>query len=114
MRGSASILSDADLRSGVIQFTQYESWTTDLSGRWRGLPQWARFIVFLFALPGLVLAGLSILALAVSILALFLLALPVYVALRSLTSGNRIKPAAAGPVELHSPGAKRVEATVVE
>src|SRR5438874_10549469 len=43
-----------------------------------GMPGWARFVIFLAALPGIAAILLSILALLVSILALLLLTVPVY------------------------------------
>ena len=42
------------------------------------MPPWARLILLIFALPGIILLGLSILAVLVSILALLLLTVPVY------------------------------------
>jgi hypothetical protein len=73
-----------------------------------GLPSWARFMVGIAALPGIVLVGLSIVAFLVSLLALLLLTLPVYRLLQTLTSHP--SESAAQP---HRPGAKRVEVTVV-
>jgi len=87
-------------------------------GRFTGLPSWARSVVFIVALPGILLVALSILLLLVSILALLLLAAPTYLVLRSLVSGaapeqhGEIVVESAGmPVET---GRKRVEATVVD
>jgi hypothetical protein len=87
-------------------------------GRIDGLPQWARTVVFLAAVPGLVLAALSILAFLVSILALLLLTVPVYRLLQVLT-GTDISPtpAAAEPGDLFATSSgprKRVESTVVD
>lgn len=54
-------------------------------GKWQGfkgrlgqLPAWARFLVGVAALPGIVLLLLSIAAILVSLLALFLLTTPVF------------------------------------
>jgi hypothetical protein len=110
-------------------FTQYATRVQGLRGQLVGLPQWARVIVAIAALPGLALAALSFLGLLVSILALLLLAAPVYALLRRWTmpgtmsgiAGERREDvvvtgfpvddqAAAGP----SPGVKRVDSTVVE
>ncbi len=66
-------------------------------GGWTSLPPWARNVVALFAVPGLVLVVLSILALGVSILALLLLTVPVYRLLQALT-GTRTPTAAVDPV----------------
>jgi len=87
-------------------------------GRVTGLPSWARGILFIVALPGILLAILSILLLLVSILALLLLTAPAYWVLRSLVSSAA--PEEQGAIVVESPGMaaepgrKRVEATVVE
>ena len=80
-----------------------------LQGRLGSLPGWARFIVFLAALPGIVLLTLSIFALVVSLSALLLLSVPVYTVLKRLTT----KPVVREDL-IVSPGVKRVDATVVE
>jgi hypothetical protein len=49
-----------------------------------GLPFWARLVLVLVALPGLILLSLSILALLVSLAALLLLTVPVYRLLRAV------------------------------
>jgi hypothetical protein len=69
----------------VIRFQQYYGQFGGLPNRFRTLPGWARFIVGIAALPGMILAGLSILAFGISILALLLLTVPVYSALQKLT-----------------------------
>lgn len=92
----------------MFQYTRYYGQFQDLRGSLGGLPQWARTIVGIAALPGLILLGLSILAIVVSLLALLLLTVPVYSLLRTLTAGSGV---AREVVE--SPGAKRVEATIV-
>jgi hypothetical protein len=84
-----------------------------------GLPSWARAVVLLAALPGLVLIALSILAFLVSVLALLLLAVPAYRLMKLLT-GSRQEATAQGGVIVEqgniydSPGRKRVEATVID
>jgi hypothetical protein len=80
-----------------------------LQGRLTSLPPWARFLVFVAALPGIVLLTLSILALVVSLSALLLLSVPVYTVLKRLTT----QPVREEQV-IVSPGVKRVDATVVE
>jgi hypothetical protein len=96
----------------VIRFQQYYGQFGGLPNRFRTLPGWARFIVGIAALPGLILACLSILAFGISILALLLLTVPVYSALQKLT-GRRVSESP-GAVEVSSPGAKRVDATIIE
>lgn len=83
-----------------------QEWRVQLSG----LPDWARVIVAIFAIPGIVLVGLSLLALLVSILALLFLSVPIYLLLKRL----------AGPVPIavvdgfERQDVKRVSSTVVE
>jgi hypothetical protein len=85
-----------------------------------GLPSWARGIVLLAALPGLVLVSLSILAFLVSIAALLLLAVPAYRLMRWVTGAERSSEASEGAVVVEqggsydSPGRKRVEATIID
>lgn len=55
-------------------YSQYQS----VRGTMSGLPVWARSVVWIAALPGIVLLALSLLALGVSILALLVLTLPAY------------------------------------
>lgn len=95
----------------MIEFTRYAGTFDGYRGYFTKLPQWARFIVGVFAIPGLVLAFLSIVAFLVSILALLLLTVPVYTLLKRLTS----TPAPTAPADdIASPGVKRVESTIVE
>ena len=76
-----------------------------------GLPGWARVLVGIAALPGILLGVLSILVFAVSLLALFLLALPVY----RLVSGLRAVPVEPDvDVVAVSPGRKTIDATVIQ
>ncbi len=87
-------------------------------GQITGLPSWARTVMLIVALPGILLVALSILLLVVSILALLLLTVPAYWLLRRLVGnaapeqqGAMVVESAGIPVE---PGRKRVEATVVD
>ena len=93
----------------MFQYTRYYGRFNDLRGNLGGLPQWARAIVGIFAVPGIVLLVLSIIAFVVSLSALLLLTVPVYSLLRNLTH-----PGVGGtPETVVSPGAKRVEVTVL-
>jgi hypothetical protein len=95
-------------------------------------------IVAIFAIPGILLAILSLLLFAVSMLALLVLTVPVYRLLRRLTSGNSFAgetavgqsvgqsgtgASAAGspfsvvfgaPAQVPPSGTRRVDSTVVE
>ena len=87
-----------------------------------GLPSWARGVVFIAALPGVILIALSILAFLVSLLALLLLAVPAYRLMQWVTGagGERLNADAGGSVVVEqgrfydSPGRKRVDATVID
>ena len=57
---------------------QYYGKYQGFRGSLGGMPGWARFVLFLVALPGIAAIFLSILALLVSILALLLLTVPVF------------------------------------
>jgi hypothetical protein len=92
----------------MIEFTQYAGQFNTFRGRLVGLPQWARIIVGIVAIPGVILAALSILGLLVSMLALLILTVPVYAFLRRLTEPASI------PMNEQSVGVKRVESTIVE
>ena len=102
----------------MIEFNQYVGQFNGFRGRLTGLPQWARAIVAIFAVPGILLAGLSLLGFLVSILALLILTVPVYLFLKRLTDGLQNRAPIPGRVEpvvsVESPGVKRVESTIVE
>ena len=94
-------------------FFQYYGRAQSLRGNLGSLAPWARSIVAIFALPGILLAALSLLAFIVSILALLLLTVPVYRILQAVTaSGGRPAVAAFDPEP--SPGRKQVDVRVVE
>jgi hypothetical protein len=94
----------------MAQYTRYFGHFRDFRFGFGGLPPWARTIVGIAALPGLILLGLSILAIIVSLSALLLLTVPVYSVLRHLT-WSRTQQA---PHNTPLGGVRRVEATVIE
>jgi hypothetical protein len=61
----------------------YYSRVQSVRGNLLGLPAWARFLLFLLALPGILAVSLSVAAFLVSLLALLLLTVPVYRLLRA-------------------------------
>lgn len=73
----------------MIQILQYYGRYRGFRDRFGGLPSWARGVLFIFAVPGIVLLLLSIVALAVSLLALLILTVPVYRLLAGLTGSPR-------------------------
>lgn len=62
----------------MFRLLQYYGRFTRVKGQWGGLPSWARALLFVAALPGLILALLSVAAFAVSVGVLLLLVLPTY------------------------------------
>jgi hypothetical protein len=109
---------------------QYYSRFQSARGSLGGLPPFARSIVMLFALPGIVLLLLSIVMGLVSIFVLLLLTLPVYRVLQAVVGGRQ---PSAGPIvaenpfvslfgqmpsggaeSIESPGRKQVEAKIVD
>lgn len=112
----------------MIRVLQYAAQVKDFRGRVTGLPGWALILMFLAALPGIILIALSFLAFLVSLLALLLLTAPLYRLLKLLvgSQGEGLNKAAwaredavprtefatlfgspSGP-----PGRRRVDATV--
>lgn len=72
-------------RKQMLKIIEYYGRAQDVRATMRRLPGWARFLVGIVALPGIILVGLSILAFVVSILALLVLTVPVYRLLAALT-----------------------------
>lgn len=75
----------------MFRFIQYYGQFQDAKGRFGSLPAWAKWPVFIAAVPGVLLALLSIVVLGVSILALLLLTLPTYRLMQVLT-GSGVRP----------------------
>jgi len=86
----------------MLRFIQYYGRFQDVKGRFGGLPAWAKWPIVIAAIPGLVLALLSIAALAVSILALLLLTVPTY-RLMQLLAGTGVRENFAREAEVVSP-----------
>jgi len=62
----------------MLQYLQYFGRFQSFRGRVGKLPAWARLLLGILSIPGVILLCLSILAVIVSILALLLLTVPVY------------------------------------
>ncbi|MCC7351630.1 MAG: hypothetical protein IT446_13790 [Phycisphaerales bacterium] len=73
----------------MIQILQYYGRYRGFRDRFGGLPSWARVVLFIFAVPGIVMLLLSLLAFAVSLLALLILTVPVYRLLAGLSGSAR-------------------------
>lgn len=108
---------------------QYYGRLRSAGGGVRALPGWARAVVAVLAMPGVLLVLLSIVLLGVSVLALLLLTLPAYRLLAAVTGSRRPQRAATGNVSVSladlfgvggavagdaSPGRKQVAARVVD
>ena len=62
----------------MLQYVQYYGKFESFRGRVQRLPGWARLILGILSIPGVLLLSLSILAVLVSIFALLLLTVPAY------------------------------------
>ena len=97
------------------QFFQYYNRVQTVRGSFGTLPPWARSIVLIFALPGIVLASLSLILFLISISVLLLLTVPVYRAMQAVAgragSDDRLISVPDGDA---SPGAKPVQVRIVE
>jgi hypothetical protein len=101
-------------------FTYYGKYQ-GVRGNFATLPGWARGLIFVAALPGLLLAVLSLIALGVSILALLLLTVPVYRLATMLASGRKESEFADIEVSMESappmnstPGRRQVDVKIIE
>jgi hypothetical protein len=95
------------------QLFEYYGRFQGFRGNLFGLPGWARLILFVLALPGILVLALSIVAVVCSLAALFLLTVPAYRLLKALTD----RPQAAAPMEplvIDSPGRRHVDVRIIE
>ena len=105
----------------MIQILNYYGRFQGVKGRVTTLPFLARLILVIFALPGLILLGLSIVAFVVSLFALLLLTVPVYRLLSALflpqaqtQQGAWAEPEFMNPVSPGPTGRRHVEVKIVE
>ena len=78
----------------MFRLLQYYGQWQGFRGRVTQLPAWARLLLMLAAIPGILLIALSILAFLVSLLALLLLTVPLF---RVLTALCGVKPGVVMP-----------------
>ena len=105
----------------MYQFLNYYARFQGVRGQVGGLPAWARFVLGVVALPGILLAGLSILAFLVSLLALLLLTAPVYRLLQFVTGSGQYRDVneqrvsePASSMGEPSPGRRHIDVTIIE
>jgi hypothetical protein len=96
------------------QLFEYYGRFQGFRGNLLGLPAWARVILFVLALPGIVVLALSIAAVLCSLAALFLLTVPAYRLLRALTDPPQASAASMEPVVIDSPGRRHVDVRIIE
>ena len=75
----------------MIRVIEYFGRAQQFRGTLIGLPAWARAILVVAALPGLIALSLSLLAVLVSLSALLLLTVPTYRLLWAVTGGRHSK-----------------------
>ena len=92
------------------QWVEYYGKAQSVRGGVLGLPTWARFVLYLVALPGIALLVLSIAAVLVSLATLLLVTVPVYRLLRAVTA----RPEASSWSSEESAGQRHVDAKVIE
>jgi hypothetical protein len=100
----------------MVQIFEYAGRYQRVQSSLTRLPSWAKLVLFIFALPGLMGVALSILILGVSILALLLLTAPVYRLLAAVLGGRR-PPEVPVTQEMDaaaSPGRRHVDVTILE
>ena len=100
----------------MLQYVQYFGRFQLFRGRVQGLPGWARVILGILAIPGVLLLCLSILAVLVSILALLLLTVPVYRLLSALLLPSPASPEVNQQPEFVpvNPNRRHVDVKIVE
>ena len=96
------------------QFFQYYGRVQGLRGTILGLPGWARGIIFILALPGILALALSILLVLCSLAALFLLTVPAYRLLRALTDRPSEGMTVEQMVVPHESGRRHVDVKIIE
>ena len=83
-------------------------------GNLMGLPAWARVVLVVVALPGILLLALSITAVVCSLAALLLVTVPVYGLLRFVTRPLQRGSGPGEPMVIETPGRRHVDVKIVE
>jgi hypothetical protein len=83
-------------------------------GNLMGLPAWARGVLLVVALPGMVLLALSITAVICSLAALLLVTVPVYSLLRLVAQPSRGGSPTGETMVVERPGRRHVDVKIVE
>ena len=104
----------------MFKLLEYFGKLQAIRGTMLGLPGLARLLVFIAAIPGILLLALSVLAVLVSIFILLLLTVPLYRVLNALVGAParpRSEPQGFGfstEPSMPSPGRKKVDVTIIE
>ena len=101
----------------MLQYVQYFGRFQNFRGRVQRLPGWARFVLGILAIPGVLLLSLSILAVLVSIFALLLLTVPAYRLFSAVLVGRPAQTEVAaqdGFVMGPSSGRRHIDVRIVE
>lgn len=96
------------------QLFEYYGRFQGFRGNLLGLPGWARMILFVLALPGIAVLGLSIAAVLCSLAALFLLTVPAYRLLKAMTDRPQPTTGFVEPAVIDSPGRRHVDVRIIE
>jgi hypothetical protein len=83
-------------------------------GNLMGLPAWARAVLFVVALPGILLLALSITLVVCSLAALLLVTVPCYTLLRFVTQPLQRGSATGQSMVIETPGRRHVDVKIVE
>jgi apolipoprotein N-acyltransferase len=98
----------------MTQVFEYLGRLNGFRGSVMGLPAWARFILFLVALPGVMVLSLSIAAVLCSLAALLLVTVPVYRLLRMMTHHPQPNSGWDEVASVETAGRRHVDVRIVE
>ena len=96
------------------QLFEYYGRFQGVRGNLLGLPAWARGLLLVVALPGILALALSIAAVLCSLAALLLLTVPAYRLLRALTGRSQPASSAGQAVVLETPGRRHVDVKIIQ